>query len=520
MQIPQVTAQSIPAESKIADGDQPSTKTKAGEKGAFAILLALLQGTATSAQSESVTAGTESTDGEPGGTALSSDGTKSTTGSSISQTATLLVNGAAAEGSPAGSTDLVSPTAVTPATETRADAAVTAKQTALPVQAKPASPEPSVSPGVPVDAAKTAAPVEPLVVTEVVTPVATEKPAQTSSARYIVPTANPDGARQNETVKPAASATVSSPNPVSEAGIPVSVVAGDDTSEPDGGAKQTAPADDGIEPEVQPAAPRSTARVVVAKAGTAGAESQKAGSAPPSTTLTPKLDPETANAASNSAKETLEAGPTAANKQTERVPVGNAGTTVSHADGVRPATTEVTQTAPVQAGQSVQAPDAAKAETQQAAPLDRTTVKTIAIDTVKGVRYLLTKGEQTMRIRLVPESLGELRLVVTSSSDSITVQLASANHTVREMLHTQVQHLREALTQDGANVGKITVTADMSAGTGNPNTGSPDRAWNPNARGWAGNSAASPKYPSAMGQQPVVVPQHAVPHAGALNLFA
>jgi hypothetical protein len=163
-----------------------------------------------------------------------------------------------------------------------------------------------------------------------------------------------------------------------------------------------------------------------------------------------------------------------------------------------------------------------KSETEQTAAPDRTTVKTIAVDTVKGVRYLLTKGEQTMRIRLVPESLGELKLVVTSSNDEITVRLASANHAVREVLHTQVHHLREVLAQDGGNVGKITITADMSAGTGpgNPQTGSPDRTWTPNQRGWSGHSSSSANSSSNGRQQPVAVPRQTAPYNGALNLFA
>ncbi len=74
MQIPQVSAQPHRdvAEQNAVDGDKPSTKPEAGEQGAFAQLLALLQGAATPAQSaevnvEAVGEGTDS--GEPVGPA-------------------------------------------------------------------------------------------------------------------------------------------------------------------------------------------------------------------------------------------------------------------------------------------------------------------------------------------------------------------------------------------------------------------------------------------------------------------
>jgi flagellar hook-length control protein FliK len=301
----------------------------------------------------------------------------------------------------------------------------------------------------------------------------------------------------------------------SETGIPVAKVASAGDSDAKAEPKPAAPVNDGIEPEVRSAASRSTARFVVAKSGVASSD------APASTVTT---EQSTVDSELDAVPKVLEGDQTAAHKESARMSLRNAGTPALQADGTRPVSAEVSQSGPVAIDRTVPSNGAevVRTEVDHTSPPERTTVKTIAIDTVKGVRYLLTKGEQTMRIRLVPESLGELRLVVTSSGDEITVRLASANHGVRELLHTQVQHLREVLAQDGTPVGKITITGDMSAGTGNGNllSGSPDRGLTPHARGWTGNTPGSPNQTPTNGQQPVAVPGRPVTHAGTLNLFA
>jgi len=96
-----------------------------------------------------------------------------------------------------------------------------------------------------------------------------------------------------------------------------------------------------------------------------------------------------------------------------------------------------------------------------------TSIRELANHTVKSVRYLANQqGEQTMKVRLVPESLGELRLEVTSSGTTITVRMASANPAVREVLQGNLQGLRDALSQDGYHAADVTVTADASSGQG------------------------------------------------------
>ncbi|MBI5095111.1 MAG: flagellar hook-length control protein FliK [Candidatus Hydrogenedentes bacterium] len=94
---------------------------------------------------------------------------------------------------------------------------------------------------------------------------------------------------------------------------------------------------------------------------------------------------------------------------------------------------------------------------------ERPTLETIRDFTVKSVRYMVANGEKTISVRLVPESLGELRLEVTSNDNSVTVRMASANPAVREALQGQIHGLREALSRDGITVAQATVSAQMSS---------------------------------------------------------
>lgn len=497
MQIPQVTASPSAAEPKVVEGDEPSANGTGGEKGAFAILLALLQSNG-AVQAAPGSGDTVAEDADATGSANLSGGGKNGSASSTSNLPLI-----------AGDANVTASTLPAPAAEAKGPDVGASKQETESVSAKEQSSQTPVT-------GKADATAKPLVVTEIAIPVAAEKPAEISTARYMVPATDSADAEVVESQTPTArAAPASAPVAESETGIPIAKVVSAADTEAKAETKSAAPEKIGIEPVERSEASRSAARFLVAKAGVANSE------APASTVTT---EQSAVDSELDAVPKTLDGDQTAAHKESARMPLRNAGTPALQADGTRPMSAEVPQSAPVAIDRTVPSNGAevVRAEVDQASPPERTTVKTIAIDTVKGVRYLLTKGEQTMRIRLVPESLGELRLVVTSSGDEITVRLASANHGVRELLHTQVQHLREVLAQDGTPVGKITITGDMSAGTGNGNllSGSPDRGLTPHARGWTGNMAGSPNQTPTNGQQPVAVPGRSVTHAGTLNLFA
>jgi hypothetical protein len=82
-------------------------------------------------------------------------------------------------------------------------------------------------------------------------------------------------------------------------------------------------------------------------------------------------------------------------------------------------------------------------------------------ETVRGVRFLLANGEHSLRIRLVPQSLGEVHLEVSTTQGEVAVKLASGNASVRDALQNSVAHLRETLVQDGHRVMAVTVSAEL-----------------------------------------------------------
>ena len=98
----------------------------------------------------------------------------------------------------------------------------------------------------------------------------------------------------------------------------------------------------------------------------------------------------------------------------------------------------------------------------------RATLESLPGETVKQIRYLVDRGAQTVRVRLIPESLGELRLEIRSAGDELSVRMLAANATVRDALETQVHGLREALAREGIQVHRVEVSTSMSQHT---NTG-------------------------------------------------
>jgi len=89
--------------------------------------------------------------------------------------------------------------------------------------------------------------------------------------------------------------------------------------------------------------------------------------------------------------------------------------------------------------------------------------KLLQDNTVRAVRYLATQGEKTLTLKLIPESLGELHLEVTSGQDGLNVRLMSANSVVRSILNTDLPSLRDALLRDGLQILNVSVMADTSS---------------------------------------------------------
>ncbi|MFO7975981.1 MAG: flagellar hook-length control protein FliK [Candidatus Hydrogenedentota bacterium] len=87
---------------------------------------------------------------------------------------------------------------------------------------------------------------------------------------------------------------------------------------------------------------------------------------------------------------------------------------------------------------------------------------------VKSVRYLAFEGEKSLRVRLVPESLGEVRVELVSVRNELHLKLVSGNGAVREAMEQGSQMLRNVLARDGVNIVRVTVTPDggVSDGSG------------------------------------------------------
>jgi flagellar hook-length control protein FliK len=92
----------------------------------------------------------------------------------------------------------------------------------------------------------------------------------------------------------------------------------------------------------------------------------------------------------------------------------------------------------------------------------KATLENLPQQVIRGLRYLVESGEHTLRIRLVPESLGEVNLEVRSSRDEVSVRMASASPIVREVLQQHLPSLRESLAQDGVHVAKVSVSVDLN----------------------------------------------------------
>ncbi|MCC6152261.1 MAG: flagellar hook-length control protein FliK, partial [Candidatus Hydrogenedentes bacterium] len=139
---------------------------------------------------------------------------------------------------------------------------------------------------------------------------------------------------------------------------------------------------------------------------------------------------------------------------------------------------------------------------------------------LRGARFLLNSAEQTMRIRLMPESLGEVRLEVVAAKGDVTVKLASANAAVREILQTHAPGLQHAIAQDNTGNVRVTITADVGSSAwlssnAQRNTGQQD----PNAQSQASHRSAVPSTYRDANATTTATPRRETAHAGNLNVY-
>ena len=135
--------------------------------------------------------------------------------------------------------------------------------------------------------------------------------------------------------------------------------------------------------------------------------------------------------------------------------------------------------------------------------------------TLKSVRYLVARGEATMKVRLEPPSLGEVRFEVTSVDRVLSIRLVSANPAVREILEGQLAGLRESLVRDGHQVTEISVTADAASGHSAAHEHRRSAAFN----GAPQTSTSAPDGHDLSADPRDLNEERTPTHAGTLNLF-
>ncbi len=84
-------------------------------------------------------------------------------------------------------------------------------------------------------------------------------------------------------------------------------------------------------------------------------------------------------------------------------------------------------------------------------------VRDVGDFTVRSVRYLSGRTEETVTVRLVPRSLGELHVSIRTAAEGLEVVLTAAGSVARDRLEGQLVGLRDALAREGLDVTRVTV---------------------------------------------------------------
>ncbi len=148
---------------------------------------------------------------------------------------------------------------------------------------------------------------------------------------------------------------------------------------------------------------------------------------------------------------------------------------------------------------------------------DRVPLTALADQVVRSVRYMAGREEQTIKVRLVPESLGEVHVQVTSSRDVVTVRLMSGNPVVREALESQASGLRDMLQREGIQAAHVQVAGDAGGQGAFGHMGRHAAAWMSQERmpSWTGFAEA----PFGEDALEGVRRGAAARHDGALNVY-
>lgn len=84
--------------------------------------------------------------------------------------------------------------------------------------------------------------------------------------------------------------------------------------------------------------------------------------------------------------------------------------------------------------------------------------KTVMDQIVEKASFRSVNDRSEMRIQLKPDSLGEVRMNVVSEKNQLVVQMIAEKSETKEIIESQIHHLKAELDKQGLTVGKIEVT--------------------------------------------------------------
>lgn len=96
----------------------------------------------------------------------------------------------------------------------------------------------------------------------------------------------------------------------------------------------------------------------------------------------------------------------------------------------------------------------------QSATVSRLPMANLPGELAQQIHLMQQEGTRTMRLRLVPENLGELQIEIQGTGDAMKVRLVSANPVVRDALESQMGDLKDAMQKQGLALDQATVDGE------------------------------------------------------------
>ncbi len=154
-------------------------------------------------------------------------------------------------------------------------------------------------------------------------------------------------------------------------------------------------------------------------------------------------------------------------------------------------------------------------------PPERSTLPSLSDNALKSIRYLASGDRKSLHIRMVPASLGEVRVEVSSTGDGkgLEIRMTSVSPAVRDALEGQLAGLRDALQRDGLAVGRMVVSADASAQQP-ASDGMPGRHAALNEHGRSSESPRNSPFGGGDEPAPGATMRQRVAHHGVLDVLA